>query len=96
MVLEGRLELPRIAPLAPQASASAIPPLEHIAQTVFPVNAIYFTPFFSFVKPKSEKKRKILHFFSIFPFLRSFFSLFFPDRRRKSGIAHRHDCRKYK
>ncbi len=30
MVLEGRLELPRIAPLAPQASASAIPPPEHI------------------------------------------------------------------
>ena len=29
MVLEGRLELPRIAPLAPQASASAIPPPEH-------------------------------------------------------------------
>ena len=28
MVLEGRLELPRIAPLAPQASASAIPPPE--------------------------------------------------------------------
>ena len=30
MVLEGRLELPRIAPLAPQASASAIPPPEHL------------------------------------------------------------------
>ena len=29
MVLEGRLELPWVAPLAPQASASAISPPEH-------------------------------------------------------------------
>ena len=32
MVLGGRLELPRISPLAPQASASAIPPPEQTFQ----------------------------------------------------------------
>ena len=65
MVLEGRLELPRIAPLAPQASASAIPPLEHIALTVFRCRChLIYTDFF-ICQAKIQKK---IHFFSFFFF----------------------------
>ncbi len=61
MVLEGRLELPWVAPPAPQAGASAISPPEHIigerADTLhlFPENASLFlkkSRFFSRISGK--------------------------------------------
>ena len=53
MVLEGRLELPWVAPLAPQASASAISPPEHIRLVCY-----YYTSVIMIVKSISDKKVK--------------------------------------
>lgn len=50
MVLEGRLELPWVAPLAPQASASAIPPPEHGFERLSLSDSMQYTPYLRIVK----------------------------------------------
>lgn len=54
MVLEGRLELPWVAPLAPQASASAISPPEHNLVYVSLIY-MYFAESQAYFGKKTEK-----------------------------------------
>ena len=59
MVLRRRLELPPLAGLAPQASASAIPPSEHVIKIISFKQCLMYTIFFK-LQVKNEKNIKNL------------------------------------
>ena len=97
MVLEGRLELPRIAPLAPQASASAIPPLEHICSDSFSCQCLLLYTFFFICQAIFQKKSHFSLFFPVFLPFSPFFSHFFHRNGcGKQRIAYCHHCGKGK